>query len=117
MTTIELKSFRSLNSSIRWLGIAASSFCALVASLLQQQGRLPTVKDLFTQLNVLKGLKQRFTCVTYTRPDKAKDCRPSLLVFVDASRTTDHEELGYVAGLLLGYLEEGTEFHSCMGFT
>ncbi|PXF39635.1 hypothetical protein BWQ96_10233 [Gracilariopsis chorda] len=73
---------------------------------------LPRVKDLVTQLNVLKTLKKKSTTVRYLQPEAKKECQVSLVVFADASRGTDHGQLGYIAGLLFGDLKENTVFHT-----
>ncbi|CAN8063100.1 unnamed protein product [Agarophyton chilense] len=64
--------FGSLNSSIGWLGIAASQCRAHAASFIQQKKPLPYVKDLVTQVYVLRGLKKRGTTVSYCKPLRLK---------------------------------------------
>ena len=51
LNEIEKSSFRSVNSSIGWLGIAASPFCEFFASHLQQKVPHTTVRDLISQIN------------------------------------------------------------------
>ncbi|PXF49341.1 hypothetical protein BWQ96_00915 [Gracilariopsis chorda] len=107
---LELRVFRSLNSSIGWLGIAASPFRAIASSSLQQKGPHVTVKHLVSQCNALRNLKKRRTCALFHRPPVG--CYPvSLLVFADASRTFDHGQLGFVTGLMFGEITEGSVFH------
>eukprot|EP00178_Gracilaria_changii_P027963 TRINITY_DN936_c0_g2_i2.p1 TRINITY_DN936_c0_g2~~TRINITY_DN936_c0_g2_i2.p1 ORF type:complete len:399 (+),score=36.11 TRINITY_DN936_c0_g2_i2:473-1669(+) len=110
LNQLGVRAFRSFNSSIGWLGIAASPFCAIASSLLQQKGPHVTVKDLVSQFNVLRNLKKRGTCSRYHRPPPGS-YPVSVLVFADASRTMDHGQLGFVAGLMFGKFEEGSVFH------
>lgn len=111
LNSIELSSFRSLNSSIGWLGIAASPFCAFAASYLQQKGPFPTIKDMITQINMLRTLKRKGTSLRFLRPLSGKEYEISIIVFSDASRTNDYGQLGFVAGLLFGKLKQ--DCHSC----
>ncbi len=46
LNEVELRSFRSINSSIGWLGTNASLFCAFYSSWLQKKAPLPRLKDL-----------------------------------------------------------------------
>eukprot|EP00737_Agarophyton_chilense_P003040 gb/GEZJ01003522.1/.p1 GENE.gb/GEZJ01003522.1/~~gb/GEZJ01003522.1/.p1 ORF type:complete len:354 (-),score=32.73 gb/GEZJ01003522.1/:1281-2342(-) len=80
LNALELASFRSFNSSIGWLGIAASPFCATASSLLQQKGPHVKVSDIVTQFNVLRNLKKRGTCSRYPCPPKGS-YDMSVLVF------------------------------------
>ena len=108
---IELASFRSLNSCIGWLGVAASPFCAFTASYLQQKGPAPYVKDMVTQINLLNNLKKRGTSLRFTRPVDNHEYEANIVVFSDASRITDYGQLGFVAGLLFGKLEQDAVIH------
>ncbi|PXF41606.1 hypothetical protein BWQ96_08672 [Gracilariopsis chorda] len=110
LNQLKLRAFWSLNSSIGWLSIAASPFCAIASSLLQQKGPYVAVKHLVSQFNVLCNLKKRGTCARYHRPP-ANSYPVSLLAFADASRTLDHGQLGFVTGLLFGEFTEGSVFH------
>eukprot|EP00178_Gracilaria_changii_P001336 TRINITY_DN1187_c0_g1_i1.p1 TRINITY_DN1187_c0_g1~~TRINITY_DN1187_c0_g1_i1.p1 ORF type:complete len:639 (-),score=88.06 TRINITY_DN1187_c0_g1_i1:5196-7112(-) len=110
LNAIELSAFRSLNSSIGWLGIAASPFCATASSVLQQKGPHVKVKDLVTQFNVLRNLKRRGSLCHYKVPPSGTH-PVSVLVFSDASRSIDHGQLGFVAGLLFGEFETNSVFH------
>lgn len=68
LNTVELKSYKSLNSAPVWLGIADSPFCALVSSYMQQKGPQTTVNDLVTQGNILRALKELGSTVRFKRP-------------------------------------------------
>ena len=93
------------------LGGITSPFCAFYASHLQQKVPSTKVSDLVTQINSLRLLQKLGSTITYKRPSKGKySC--SVLVFADASRTIDHGQLGYVAGLLIGEFQEGSVWHT-----
>ena len=57
LNAVELKSFRSINSSIGWLGTNASLLCSFYSSWLQQRAPNPTIIDLTYQISVVKALK------------------------------------------------------------
>ena len=111
LTQLEKSSYFSLNSSLGWIGVAASPFCAHAASYLQQKGANPSVEDLITQINMLRHLKKMSTSVSFKRPVEKGNYGVSLVVFADASRQTDHGQLGCISGLLFGDLDEGSTFH------
>lgn len=52
----EVKSFASINSSVKWLGITVSPFCSLFSSLFQQLAPTGTVGDLCKQSSRLNKL-------------------------------------------------------------
>eukprot|EP00171_Calliarthron_tuberculosum_P001315 IDg1315t1 len=112
LNAIEMGEFRSLNSSIGWLGIAVSPFCSFYASYLQQKAPKPLVKDLILQINSLRLLKKLGTSTKYLRPQRGKTMTVSVLVFSDASRTVDHGQLSYICGLLFGDMKCGSIFHT-----
>jgi len=68
LNDIELQAFRSVNSSIGWLGISASPFCSLYASYLQQKAPMPLVRDLVCQINSIRTLKKLGTTIRFKRP-------------------------------------------------
>lgn len=111
LNELEMSSFRSINSSIGWLGTAASPFCAFYASHLQQKVPNTTVHDLISQINSVRLLKKLGSTIKYKRPLENKSYPLSILVFADASRNEDYGQLGYVAGLLTGDFELGSIFH------
>jgi len=111
LNKLENSSYRSLNSSLGWIGVAISPFCAHAASYLQQKGPTPTVGDLITQINMLRSLKKLGTTVTFNRPSMKGSYAISLVVFADASRKQDHGQLGMLSGLLFGELSEGSTVH------
>jgi len=91
LTALEMKSFSSVNSSLGWLGIAASPFCAFYSSYLQQQSSNPTVYNLIAQINSLRLLKKYGTCTSYKRPEPGKqytfDVSHDLMVFSQIEET------------------------------
>jgi len=112
LSAIELKAFRSTNSSLGWLGIAASPFCSFYSSYLQQKGANPTVQDIIAQTNILRVLKKLGTSISYKRPDTGKEFVPRIVMFADASRKSDTGQLCYVGGLMLGDLNSDATFHT-----
>lgn len=112
LNDIELGSFRSVNSSIGWLGIAASPFCAFYASYLQQKAPKPKVEDLILQINSVKLLKKLGSTIRYVNNEKNNNHGFSIIVFSDASRLIDHGQLAFICGLLIGDLKSGSVFHT-----
>lgn len=112
LNVVERRSFSSLNSSISWLGVAASPLCSFYSSHMQQ--RLPTAKvsDLVAQINALKALKKFGSKIAYHRPLPKADYALNILVVSDASRSVDHGQLCFVAGLLFGPMEQNSVFHT-----
>ena len=109
LNPVEMSSFRSVNSSIGWLGIAASPFCAFYASYLQQKVPGTKVSDLICKLNSLRLLKKLGSTMLYKRPNDKKDYKISILIFADAD---DHGQLGMIAGLPIGDFKAGLVFHT-----
>lgn len=70
LNAVEAGSFRSVNSSIEWLGIAASPFCAFYARYLQQKVPSTNKSDLITQITSLRLLRKLGSTITYKRPKK-----------------------------------------------
>lgn len=69
---VEADSFRSMNSSIGWLGIAASPFSSFCASYLQQKVPSTNVSDLIAQISSLRLLQKLGLTTTCKRPNKKK---------------------------------------------
>ena len=112
LNAIELTSFRSLNSSISWIGVAASPFCSFASSYLQQKLPDTTVSDLVAQLNITRELKKLGSSLKFKRPCDKKLYSLSILVFADASRKEDRGQLGYICGLLIGDISLGSIYHT-----
>jgi len=109
---IELTAFRSVNTSLSWVGTAMSPFCSFASSYMQQKLPNVTVQDLVTQANLLAQLKKLGTSICFKRPTDKKSYTPSIVVFADASRRDDVGQLGYIIGLLIGDMAEGTICHT-----
>ena len=60
---------------------------------------------------MLRHLKKMSTTVSFKRPAEKGNYGVSLVVFADASRQTDHGQLGSISGLLFGELDEGSTSH------
>lgn len=112
LNDIEKSSFRSVNSSVGWLGSAASLFCSFYASHLQQKAPSTTVHDLITQINSVRLLQKFGSTIKYKRPMDRKEYNLSILVFADASRSVDHGKLGFVAGLLVRNFSIRSIYHT-----
>lgn len=50
--------------------------------------------------------------IRYKRPNDTKQYNLSVLVFADASRSVEHRQLGFVAGLLIGQFNIGSIYHT-----
>lgn len=82
MSVVEKFSFMSVNSSIGWLGVAASPLCAFYESHLQQRMSYHTVNALRSQSNYLLLLKKLGILIRYPAPPKneySSDFRTRLL--------------------------------------
>lgn len=110
LNEIDLKAFQSLNSSLGWLGVAASPFCAHAASVLQQKWFKVAIKDIITQVNILRPIKNMGSTCRLLSVQSVKVI--SELVFSDASRKLDHGQLGYIGGILFWELHQNSTVHS-----
>ncbi len=110
LNEVELRSFRSVNGSIRQLVTNASVFCTFYASWLQQKALNSTVQDLITQFNALRLLKKLGTTVYHKRTPSG-NYKISLEVHADTSRRIDHRQLCFTSGLLFGDLASGSTIH------
>lgn len=108
---MEKSVFASANSSLGWIGTAASTFCSFYASYLQQKAPDLKVCNLIEQVNVLRKLKRLGTTIAYPRPTDQDMHKLSVLVFTDASRTDDVGQVGVVTGLLIDEMEENSIYH------
>lgn len=76
---IETSAFCSINGSIDWIVVAASPFCALVSSYLQQKLSGLKVRTIFEQINRVSFLKKMGTTIKYRRPTDEKSVSSVLL--------------------------------------
>ncbi len=63
------------------------------------------------QINMLRLLKKLGSTIQYKRPNDNNEYNISILVFSDASRSSDYGQLGFIAGLLIGDFKCGSVFH------
>ena len=111
LNDFEISSFRSINSSLGWLEIAASPFCAFYSSYLQQKQPNATIETLQTQSRYLKVVQKLRTQIYYPRPSISKNVTVTLVIFSDAARANDYGQLSFIAGVLLGPLKIGSIFY------
>lgn len=105
------KSFRSLNSSPGWLGIAASQLCAFYSSYLQHRVPTASFSDLFLQIESLRHLRKLGLSIFYTIPPSGSGLGASILVFSDARKKVDPGQTSVLAGLLFGEAEKDNVLH------
>ena len=111
LNAVEKHAFMSINSSIGRLGFAASPFCSLYSSYLQQKLPGANIETLLSQARQLKIVKKLGTLITYPRAPTGKNIELSIVMFSDASRTDDKGQLSYLGGLLIGPLKKGIIFY------
>lgn len=109
---IERAAYASANSSLGWIGTAASPFCSFYSSYLQQKAPNTKVSHLVEQQVIIKKLKKLGTAISYPRPSDKCEQELTVLVFSDASRTDDRGQLGILTGLLVGELKSEAIFHT-----
>ena len=110
LNEIETRAFRSVNSSIGWIGSNVSLFCAFYSNWLQQKTPSSRIEELISQINTMKLLKKLGTITHYKNPEKG-DYKLSVLVFADGSRKGDHGQLCLLSELLFGSIFSGSVFH------
>lgn len=93
-----------INSSQGWRGISASPFCKLYSSHLQQLLLYVRVAVLRTRTNGLKAVQKFGTNFSFPRKINAYILLQQLYFPADAGRTTDHGQLAYITGILIGPL-------------
>lgn len=59
LNAIELSTYRSINRSMVWIGVAASHFGSFASSYLQQKLPNVTVCDIVAQAHMLRELKKK----------------------------------------------------------
>lgn len=104
LNAVQKSAFMSVNSSLGWLGLASSPFCAFYEIYLQQFIPAATVSVLILQSNALSTLNKLGTCVSYPLPINGS-FTVTIVVFTDSVRLTDHGSLSFVSGFLLGPLK------------
>ena len=112
VNAIEKGTFASINSSLGWIGIAASPLCLFYSSYLQQKAPDIKVSHLVEQANIIRKLKKMGTTIKYPRPTDKKEYHLSILIFSDASRSDENGQHGIILGLLVGELERNAINHT-----
>lgn len=110
LSDTEMASLRSLCSSIGWIGVADSPFCAIYASHLQQKVLVCRVSDLTWQLNAIGHLQRLESTIQFVRLTEKKStlgCR-----FSDACREENYGQLEASGDVLIGGLKKGSAFHA-----
>lgn len=85
LNQIERSEFSSANSTLGWIGTAASPFCSFYSSYLQLKAADQRVSHLVEQSNIVRKVKQLGTTIAYPRPLDKSHYELSVLVFSDAS--------------------------------
>lgn len=104
--------FPSLNSSGGWLGTTVSLFCSVMPSHLQQ--RLPSVhgQDVIKQRTVLRKRKRLGLTICSACPNKSFERSISVIVFTDAGRSSDSDQVPTICGLFMKRkLEQNANYH------
>lgn len=111
LNAVELSSFKSVNSSISWIGTTASLFCSFYSSHLQQKLPDVRVRHLTEQATILHLLKRLGSLTVYptVKPGSSDDLH--LVAFADASHAADGSQLCHVIGLFIGPVALGSTFH------
>ena len=112
LTKIEMDHFASINSSLGWIGTAASPFASFYASFLQQKTPDTNISHLIEQINTVKKLQRTGSTICYTRPKDKKDYSLTVLAYADASKPNEYGQLGIIVGLLVGELQKDSIFHA-----
>ena len=110
LNVIEAHSFASINWSMGFLGQNVSPFASFYNSYLRQRRGMTTVHDLIKQDTIAKKLKTLGTQSTFKRPTSGT-FNLSVVMFSDAGRPSEYGQLGYIGGIFLGPLKQGSIFH------
>lgn len=109
-----MSSFRSVNSSIGWLGTAAFRFPVLC--FLRKSSAAATTINKGARLDLsdtCDGIAKKLgSTIKYISSTDVMEYNLSVLVLADASRKVDFGQLGLVAGLLIGTFAVGSIFHT-----
>lgn len=112
LNPIERNHFASINSSLGWIGTAASPFCSFYALFLQQKNPETNVSHLVDQINIVKKLQKIGTQIHYPRPSDKNEYNLTVLPFADASKPNEYGQIGVLVGLLVGEFEQNTIYHA-----
>lgn len=112
LNQIEKSAFASVNSSLGWVGTAASPLCSFNASYLQQKGPDTKISNLVEQFHILRKIERLGSAISDPRPTEKSENELSVLVFADASRTDDFDQLEVLSGLLIGEMKNNAVYHA-----
>lgn len=101
MTSVEKRSFSSINCSIVWLGTTVSVICSEFATLMHRKAPTVSVWVYIEQLNGQWQLKCLETITHYPTIDGSAERRLSIVVFSDAVRYHDCGQSFNIIGLLI----------------
>lgn len=104
-------SIASLNSHFREIGTAASSLCPCCASYMQQMAPDIKTSHPVEQQHIVRKLQKYGTSISYSRPTDKNPYELSILSFSNISKSDYHGQIGVIAGLLVGQLENYFIFH------
>ncbi len=110
LTSIEQRSFWSLNGQLCFMGMMASPVASFYSSYLQQSFHIAKVKDLLKETRLIKCVKEFGGRIFYPRPPSQEDHTVRIVSFGDAARPHERGQLGHITGLLLGPLQASSAF-------
>ena len=109
---LEKSFYSSTNSSLGWIGTAASPFCAFYVSYLQEKAPETKVSHIIEQQNAVRKLKKLGKTISFPRPSDKAEYKLSVLVFADASKGDTYGQLGILAGRLVGNFKNSAIYHA-----
>lgn len=111
LIAVAKSAFISLNSSLGGLGIAASPFCTFYASPMHQMLPSAKVSVLASQADALRILKNLGTNISFPKPVTGAH-ELCIEIFVAKGRLSEHGQISYLSGLLIGSLVLNLVFHT-----
>ena len=112
LNSVELFSYQSINGKLGFLGTTVSPFASFTSSHLQQAKGSATVHDLVKQNTMLKVVKQYGTVTKFSKIVSRGPYQLTVAIFSNAGRPSEYGQLGYVGGLLIGPLSQGSHMHT-----
>lgn len=111
LITVECKSCALVNSTFDCLGITSSSFCASLASRMQQMTPGAIFRSYLYYSAKLRATKVLGSTASFPRPFDDSVHRLSVTVLNDSGSSGTSGQLCYIAWLLIGSLERGSLYH------
>lgn len=112
LKSVEKSSFMTVNSSIAWLGIAASPFCAFYASHLQQKIPCVTLVATRVQINYFHIFKQFGTNILFPLSSVLRTCKCPFWLPQMLEESVIMYSCFTLQKLLFGPLAEGSLFYT-----